>query len=108
MEIAQDRRQSAHMVGVGMRQGYGVKMADAASPKRFRHTLFADVKILRGLVRAAAKSAAIDKQSLAVRRNQKQGIALAYVDRLQKQGIVGMLDGPWSHRGQGCHQQRGP
>jgi hypothetical protein len=72
MEVAQDGGQAAHVVGVGVGEGYRVEMADAARPESLRHDFFADVEILRGLVRAAAEAAAIDEQRFAVGRDEEQ------------------------------------
>jgi hypothetical protein len=55
-----------------MGQGDDIEVANAARPESFRHDFFAYVKLLRGLVRAAAKAAAIDQQSLSIRRDQEK------------------------------------
>jgi hypothetical protein len=89
MEVAQHGGQAAHVVGVGVGEGHRVEAADAARPEDLGDHLLADVEILRGLMRAAAKAAAIDQQGLAVGSDQQQGIALAHVDGLHQQGVAG-------------------
>jgi len=74
----------------------------AARPQNLRNDLLADVVILWGLMRAAAEASAIDEQGLAVRRNQQKGIALAYVDGLHQQCVVGVIDRARQNSDHGC------
>src|SRR5271157_2924082 len=93
MEVSQNGGQAAHVVGVSVGEGHHVEAANAARPQHLRDNLLADVIVLGSLARAAAVAAAIDEQSFAVGRNQQDGIALAYVDGLDKQSILGVIDG---------------
>jgi hypothetical protein len=92
MEVAQHGGQAAHVVGVSVGEGDHIEAANAARPQNLRDDLLADVIVLRRLMRAAAKAAAIDEQGFAVGRNQQQGIALAYVDGLHQQCVARMID----------------
>ena len=103
MEVAQNGGQAAHVVGVGVGEGDGVEVADAARPERFRDDFLADVEILRGLVRAAAKAAAIDEQGFAVGGDQEQRVALADVDGFHQQRVA--RDAGW---GAGPRQRARP
>src|SRR5580698_4254240 len=82
-------------------------MADAAGPERFRHDFFADVEILRGLVRAAAEAASIDEESLSVRGDEEKRVALADVDGFHEQCVVGMLEGTRDRGGESGDKKRG-
>src|SRR5580692_1127652 len=108
MEVAQDGGQSAHVVGVGVGEGYGVEVTDAARPESFRDNFFADVEVLRGLMWAATETAAIDEEGFAVGSNQEKRVALANVDGFHEQGVVGMLDGARTYGGDGGKEHRGP
>jgi hypothetical protein len=89
-------------------EGYGVKVADAARPESLRDHLFADIEILRSLMRATAQAAAIDEQGLAVRRDQEKRIALAYIDGFHQQSVMRMLDGARGNCNESSEQQCGP
>ena len=108
MEVAQDGGQTAHVVGVGVGEGDGVKVADAARPEDLGDDFFADVEFLRGLVGTAAESAAIDEQGFAVGGDEQQRVALADVDGFHEQRVVGMLDGARRDCGSGGEEQGGP
>ena len=73
-----------------------------------RDDLLADVEVLRRLMRAAAKAAAIHQQGLAVGRNQQQGIALAHVDGLHQQCVARVIDRAGQTADHGGQKQRGP
>jgi hypothetical protein len=63
-----------------MGEGYNIEMADAARPKDFRDYFFANVEFLRSLMRTASEAAAIDEKGLAVGGDEKDRVALAYVN----------------------------
>src|SRR5580692_3662476 len=108
MEVAQDSWQAAHVVGVGVGKGNRIESADAARPEHFRHHFFADVEILRRLMRTASKSAAIDEQSLPVGSDQQQRVALADIDGLKKQRVARVVDGSWGYGCECSHDQSSP
>ena len=108
MEVAQNGGQAAHVVGVGVGEGDRVEVANAARPQNLGDDLLADVEVLRGLVRAAAKAAAIDQQGFAVGGDQQQGVALADVDGFHQQCVARVIDGARHDGGKGGEQQSGP
>jgi hypothetical protein len=89
------------MVGVGVRKGYCVEMADAARPESLRDDFLADIEILWGLMRAASETAAVDEQGLAVGSDQQKRVALANINGFHEQSVVGMLDGVRGYGGEG-------
>jgi hypothetical protein len=93
---------------VRVAQGYRVEMADTACPQRGRNYFFADIKILRRLLWATAKSTTVYKQSFAVGRDQQQGVALPDVDRFDEQRIARMVNWPWSNCGTSSARKRSP
>ena len=105
MEVAQNGGQAAHVIGMRMAEGDRIQMANAARPERGRDNFFADIEILRSLTRAAAKSSAIDEQCFAVRGDQQQRIALAYVDGFDEQRGAGMVERARSHDGE-CGERK--
>src|ERR1035438_8385637 len=96
------------MVGVGMAQRHHVQVTNTARPQSGRNNFFADIEILRGLLRTTAKSAAIHQQSFARGRNQQQGIALSHIDGLNEQRIVRMIDRSRRDGGKGRKKQGSP
>src|SRR3569833_3719433 len=76
-----------------------IEMPDAARPQCGRDDLFADVEVLRGLVRAAADAAPGDQQRLSFGSNEQQGISLADVDGFNEERVVRMIDWPGKYDG---------
>jgi hypothetical protein len=108
MEVAQDGGQTAHVVGVGVGEGNRVEMADSARPEDFRDDFFADVEILRGLVRATAKAAAIDEERFAVGCDEEDGVSLSHVDGFDEESVVGVIDGVGKDYGDGGEDEGEP
>src|ERR1035437_7726611 len=108
MEVAQDGGQAAHVVGVGVGEGYLVQPADAARPEGVRDDFLANIEILRGLMRATAKAAAVDEQRLAVRRNEEQRVGLTYVDGFHEQGVAWVIDGAGQNGGHSGENESNP
>src|SRR5580658_2493677 len=77
MEISDDGRHSAQMIGVRMRDHNCVEPIKAATPKIRRDDLLADVEVGVHPLRQAAR---IDQQCSAVRSNQEDRIALANIE----------------------------
>ena len=80
MEVAQNRRESAHVIGVGMAERHCIKVADAARPERRGDYLVANIELLRSLSRTATEPAAIHQQGFAIGRDEQQRVSLAHVD----------------------------
>jgi hypothetical protein len=108
MEVAQDGGEAAHVVGVGVGEGDCVEMADAARPENFRDDFFADVELLRGLMRTAAEAAAVDEERFAVGGDEENGVALADVDGFDEESVVGVVDGAGEDYGYGGEDQGEP
>jgi hypothetical protein len=60
------------MGGMGVGQGNEVQAANASSPKSLRDNFFADVEVLRRLMRAAAETSTVDEKRFPIRCNQQQ------------------------------------
>jgi hypothetical protein len=93
---------------VGVGEGDGVEMTDAARPENFRDDLFADVEILRGLVRPAAEATAVDEKRFAIGGDEEDGVALAYVNGFDEEGVAGVVDGAGEDYGYSGEDECGP
>ena len=108
MEVAQDGGQAAHVVGVGVSEGDRVEMTDAARPESLRDNFLADIEILRCLMRAASKTAAVDEERFTVGGDVKDGVALADVDGFDEEGVMGVVDGAGKDYGDCGEDEGGP
>jgi hypothetical protein len=91
---------------VGVGEGDCVEMADAVRPENFRDDLFADVELLRGLMRTTAVAAAVDEERFAVGGDEEDGVALADVDGFDEESVMGMVDGAGEDYGD-CGEDEG-
>jgi len=108
MEVAQDGGETAHVVGVGVGEGDCVEMADAVRPENFRDNLFADVELLRGLMRTTSVAAAVDEERFAVGGDEEDGVALADVNGFDEESVMGMVDGAGKDYGYGGKEEGEP
>jgi len=86
MEICDDRRHAAEMIGMRVRDHDGVDVVDAAIPQIGRNNLLADVKIGVHPERQASR---VHQENTSSGRDEQDRIALADIDRshLQDPGV---------------------
>src|SRR5436305_13860699 len=78
MEVADYRRQTTHVIGMGMSKCDRIYSGDATRPQIRRDHIFADVHLR---VRPEGQATAVYQQRLPVRHSEEERIALAYINR---------------------------
>src|SRR3981081_3161178 len=95
MKVSEDGRHASHMIGVRMRQGHYVELVKSARPQVGRHYIFADIQLRMHPERYPSR---IHQKRAALRRNQKDRIALANVNGRQFEHSVPELWARWNSR----------
>jgi hypothetical protein len=77
VKVGQHRRHPSHVVGMSVRKRHHIQLVKSPRPQVGRHYIFPDIQFR---VHPEWYTSSIHQERAALRRNQKDGIALANVN----------------------------